>query len=92
MEQSGFGNLSKINLSGQDYNIVNLDNCPFEQLKTDFNGTEKGYSYAYTIGKYMLENFEKNKILEYVKYPDILKSDSDEIFERAKESFKSIKK
>lgn len=40
----------------------------------------------------MLENFEKNKILEYVKYPDILKSDSDEIFERAKESFKSIKK
>ena len=74
------------NLSGQDYTPVSLDNCDFEKLKSDFNGTKNGYSYSYTIGKYMLENYSKDKLLEYVKKTDLLKKDADDIFESVKQS------
>ena len=78
------------NLSGQDYNPVSLDDCDFEQLKNDFNNTEGGYSYSYTIGKYMLENYSKDKLLEYVRNPFLLKKDMNDIFEAAKKSQKIL--
>ena len=74
------------NLSGQDYSIVSLDNCDFEKLKSDFNGTKNGYSYSYTLGKYMLENYSNDELLEYIKNPDSLKKDADNIFAKAKEA------
>jgi len=74
------------NLSNQDYSPVSLVDCDFEKLKGDFNGTKNGYSYSYTLGKYMLENYSKDKLLEYVKNPDLLKRDADDIFQAAKQS------
>ena len=74
------------NLSNQDYSTVSLQDCDFEKLKSDFNGTKNGYIYSYTIGKYMLENYSKEKLLEYVKNPVLLKQDADNIFERVKQS------
>lgn len=74
------------NLSGQNYNIVSLFECDFDKLKNDFYNTKNGYSYSYTLGKYMLENYSKDKLLEYVKNPDLLKNDADDIFESAKQS------
>lgn len=79
------------NLSNQDYSPVSLGDCDFEKLKSDFNGTENGYSYSYTLGKYMLENYSKEKLLEYVKNPDLLKQDANHIFETVKQSQKNKK-
>lgn len=74
------------NLSKQDYSSVSLEDCDFEKLKSDFNGTKNGYNFAYTLGKYMLENYSKEKLLEYVKNPNLLKQDADDIFETVKQS------
>ena len=74
------------NLSGQDYTPISLIDCDFKKLKSDFNNTPRGYNYSYTIGKYMLENYSKDKLLEYIKNPDSLKNDADDIFESAKQS------
>ena len=51
------------NLSKQDYSSVSLEDCDFEKLKSDFNGTKDGYNFAYTLGKYMLENYSKEKFV-----------------------------
>lgn len=80
------------NLSDQDYSLVSLEDCDFEELKRNFNGTKNGYSYSYTLGKYMLENYSKDKLLDYVKNPDILKQDADSIFETVKQSQKKPKR
>lgn len=80
------------NLSGQDYSPISLEDCDFEKLKGDFNGTKNGYSYSYTLGKYMLENYSKDRLLDYVKNPDILKQDADSIFETVKQSQKNPKR
>ncbi len=77
------------NLSGQDFSIVDLKNCDFKKLKNDFYDTENCYGCSYTIGKYMLENYSKNKLLEYFKNPILLKQDADLIFERVKQSQKN---
>lgn len=74
------------NLSKQDYSSDSLEDCDFEKLKSDFNGTKDGYNFAYTLGKYMLENYSKEKLLEYVKNPNLLKQDADDIFETVKQS------
>ena len=74
------------NLSNQDYSVVSLENCDFKKLKSYFDDTENGYSYAYTLGKYMLENYSKDRLLEYVKNPNSLKQDADNIFETVKQS------
>lgn len=74
------------NLSGQDYDPVSLSNCDFDILQRDFNGTENGYSYAFTLGKFMLENYSKEKLLEYVKNPSLLKVDANDIFDSARQS------
>lgn len=34
----------------------------------------------------MLENYSKEKLLEYVKNPNLLKQDADDIFETVKQS------
>lgn len=74
------------NLSGQDYTPINLADCDFAKLKSDFYNIKRAYSYSYTLGKYMLENYSKDKLLEYAKNSALLKKDADDIFESAKQS------
>ncbi len=52
---------------------------------TDFNSLEQNYPTAFTIGKYMLENYSHEGILEYVKYPSKLLVDSEKILNAARE-------
>lgn len=80
------------NLSGQNYTQISLSDCDFVKLQGDFNNTEKGYSYSFTLGKFMLENYSKDILLEYVKNPSLLKLDANHIFEQAKQAqIKNIK-
>lgn len=73
-------------MSGQNYSPVSLSNCDFNSLQRDFNGTKNGYSYSFTLGKFMLENYPKEKLLGYVKNPSLLKSEADDIFDLARQS------
>ena len=68
------------NLSGQDYTEVDLSKCDFQSLQNDFNNTNNAYSYAYTIGKFMLSNYSNEQLLEYVKNPALLKQQAEQIF------------
>jgi len=79
------------NLSGQDYIPISLSNCDFNKFKKDFYNTKNCYSYSFTIGKFMLENYSKDKLLEYIKNPNLLKKDEDSIFELAKQSQINLK-
>lgn len=74
------------NLSGQKYTVISLKNCNFDKLKKNFNTVEHGYSYAFTLGKFMLENYSNEKLLDYIKKPSLLKLEQDNIFKLAKEN------
>ena len=68
------------NLSGQQFSDVNLSNCDFEMLQKDFINTKHGYSYSYILGKYMIENYSRDLLLEYISNPDLLKTDAIRVF------------
>lgn len=77
------------NLSGQEFNEISLKDFDFKLFRENFNIKDpeissRHYSAAYTIGKYILENYSKDKILEYIKYPDKLIEDTEKIFEEVK--------
>lgn len=74
------------NLSGQTFYDVDLQQCDFQLLKDNFTNVSYGYPIAYKIGKYILKNYSRHQILEYVKYPNLLKKDCDEIFASLEES------
>ena len=74
------------NLSGQNYKPIDLSNCDFNKLQKNLYDVDNCYDYTFTIGKYMLENYSKDQLLEYVKKPSLLKQDANDIFEFAKQS------
>lgn len=74
------------NLSGQKYLTISLENCDFDKFKKDFNSVEHGYGYAFTLGKFMLENYSNEKLIDYIKKPSLLKLEQDNIFKLAKEN------
>ena len=58
----------------------------------EFISLKNNYPIAFTIGNYMLENYSHEEILNYVKYPSKLLSDSENILDSAREWSHSIKK
>lgn len=81
------------NLSGQNYDLVSLDDCDFELLKNDFIGFGKGnYEFSYTIVYYILNNYEKDEIEKLVLDSRYLKANSKRIFDDAKEFVSSVHK
>ena len=56
----------------------------------DFNNSEENYPIAYTIGRYMLENYSKEEILNYIKYPTTLQKVSNDIIDAARNWSKKI--
>lgn len=77
------------NLSGQEFDDINLKDFDFELFRNNFNIKDieissRHYCAAYAIGKYILENYSKDKILEYIKYPDNLIEDTENIFDEVK--------
>lgn len=65
------------NLSNQ-YDTLDID-C---SLKDILNGTAY-YNNYYSMGKYLLDNYDKNHILELAKNKDLLERETEEIFEQA---------
>ena len=51
----------------------------------NFNSLHSNYPIAFTIGNYLLQNYDHNKILEYIKYPSKLIADSENILNEARE-------
>ncbi len=56
-------------------------------LMYNFDSLSFNYEIAYTIGRYLLKNYSHKQILEYVKSPLKLKSDTDNIINEAKKWF-----
>lgn len=50
-----------------------------DELMYNFNEIKDGYKIAFSIGKYMLLNYSKEHILNYIKYPKTLFDDTDKI-------------
>lgn len=74
------------NLSGQHYNLRDLSNCDFNSLQKDFYNTKYNYSYSFTLGNFMIKNYSKNELLEYIRNPGLLKDNANNIFELAKKA------
>ncbi len=53
--------------------------CTRDELMYHFQELSNGYSISYTIGRYLFENISASKLLEYVKRPKLLISDTDAI-------------
>ena len=49
-----------------------------------FNELENNYNIAYTLGNYILNILKKDEILRYIKYPERLIADTENILESAK--------
>ena len=59
----------------------------------DFISLRNNYSVSYTIGLYMLENYSREEIIEYVKFPSRLLRDCNNILNNAREwSVKKLNK
>ncbi len=69
-----------INLSGQTMPLAAID-CTKEQLMFHYLSLPDGYSISYTIGKYMLEYYPHERLLEYVDNPQKLWDDTAAILE-----------
>lgn len=73
------------NLSGQYFDPVDLSQCDFNLIRKNFNNTQNAYQHAYALGKYMLANYSKEQLLEYIKNPSSLRSDAESIYNSAVE-------
>ncbi len=73
---------------GNPFDHVASLQCEAEDLIYRFTETPYNYVIAYTLGKYLLENYPHEKILDYVKHPEHLKEDTRKIFEEEKVWFR----
>lgn len=79
-------------------NLGNPENRSIKKISasnkeiTNFNSLKSNYSIAFTIGKYLIDNFSYEDILEYVKYPSILLANEEIILSGAREWSKKFDK
>lgn len=62
--------------------------CEDDDLINNLNSTPYNYEICFTIGKFMLENYPHEQILDYVKNPDKLRKDAKTIFKEEREWFR----
>ncbi len=55
-----------------------------DQELDNFSSLKNNYLIAFTIEKYLLENYSHVKIIEYIRFPQKLKDDSKKIISEAK--------
>lgn len=72
------------NISNQNYNIQDLNECDFDKLKNDFRHYKGSYSYAYTIVNYVLNNYSDEEIERLYKNLNYVRENADKIFKEAK--------
>lgn len=80
-----FSEALALNLSDQKNNEMDLNNCDFNELKKNFNHYKNSYPFAYTIGKYLFENYSDDELFKLSSDAEYLKMKTDLIFEEAKE-------
>lgn len=76
-------------------NPEKYEKIPIEANNNDineFNCSANNYPIAFTIGKYMLENYSHDEILKYVKFPVNLLNNSQQILDSAREWSHCIKR
>ncbi len=78
------------NLSNQNYSLINLNNCDFDKLKNNFSEVKNNYSYAYTIVKFILNNYKKEEIVKLYSNANYLREKSNNIFIEAKSWYNSL--
>lgn len=71
------------NLSGQDYSGTSIT-CTYEELKSNFPNASNKYATAFLMGKYMLENYGRDFILNLIKNWELLDEFAPKLFEETK--------
>ncbi len=71
------------NLSLQVFDDVKIT-CTKEQLMFDYLNLVGNYAISYKLGKYMLTNLEHDLILEYIKMPEKLCNETEQILQTVK--------
>lgn len=61
--------------------------CEDDDLINNLNSIPYNYEICFTIGKYLLENYSHEQILDYVKNPDKLRKDAKTIFKEERKWF-----
>ena len=61
--------------------------CEDEELIKNLNATPYNYEICFTIGKFMLENYSHEQVLDYIKNPDKLRKNAKTIFKEEREWF-----
>lgn len=61
--------------------------CEDDDLINNLNSISNNYTICFTIGKYLLENYSHEQILDYVKNPDKLRKDAKTIFKEERKWF-----
>lgn len=72
------------NLSNQDYELKNLNECDFDKLRTDFRHYKGSYGFSYTLVNFILNNYSDEEITKLYKNPNYLRERAERIFEEAK--------
>lgn len=73
----------------EEYKVIEI-NANNEDI-INFNCSSSNYPIAFTIGKYMLENYSHEEIIKYIEYPFELEKDSNEILNSARNWSKKIR-
>ena len=73
------------NISNQDYELKNLNECDFDKLRSDFRHYKGSYSFSYTLVNYILNNYTEEEIIRLYKEPDYLRKRAEMIFQEAKD-------
>ena len=72
------------NISNQDYELKNLNECDFDKLRSDFRHYKGSYGFSYTLVNFILNNYSDEEITKLYKNPDYLREKANSIFEEAK--------
>lgn len=73
------------NLSGQTNEDIPLT-CTPEELSENYINLFGNYAISCKLGRYMLENYSHERIMEYVKYPERLMKDTPDILREAQKN------
>jgi len=71
------------NLANQNYKVINISKCDFNQLKSDFRHYKGNYEYAYSIVNYVLNNYSDEEIFKLYSDPNYLREKAELIFTEA---------
>ena len=77
------------NLSGQTNEDIEL-NCTPKELTEDYINLCGNYAISCKLGRYMLNNFSHERIMDYVRDPGRLMEDTPSILEEARNRERSI--